>query len=322
MKIGLLKTSMICVSLLGSFDLAKAADCIDPDLSKIPTTQSLMLCNGTLTNGTWAIADCSSDAQTGCVTTAALPAADTINFDPYNLRFGITVGGVTGKLKRCRNVGRNAIYNNAGLPGTGASNAAGSADPMDWWDATDDFGNGTLATNTITFPDSGSSTSEFYCDGSQISDVTSKTTSLVPGATLNCSGAGCTDAVAWTKILYEPYTKLFLTNVLLAAAACGGAGECTDWSEAVSGCYNLNSGDGTGKWRLPTQKEMMALASGGIYHADATFFGSQIGTNAYWTATTQSSAVASAWYTTFHAEDHGIIGKNNSVFAGVFCVRD
>jgi hypothetical protein len=54
-----------------------AGDCLDPDLSQIPTTVSLMLCDGSMASGSMVLASsCSSSGEVGCLTTASFIAAD------------------------------------------------------------------------------------------------------------------------------------------------------------------------------------------------------------------------------------------------------
>lgn len=71
--------------------------CIDPDLSKVGSTQTFTMCDGSTAKGTYNIpSTCSSDAQTGCVATSVYVAADTSKFTADKIRLGSKAAGVSG----------------------------------------------------------------------------------------------------------------------------------------------------------------------------------------------------------------------------------
>ncbi len=79
-------------------------DCVDPDLTKVATTTSLMLCDGTIAAGTLDLsaiveeshADCSSDGQIGCVANTDFKAVDMSNVTAANIKSSVVLAGVTG----------------------------------------------------------------------------------------------------------------------------------------------------------------------------------------------------------------------------------
>lgn len=109
-----------------------AQNCIDPALNEIKAGVQIMLCDGSIATGTLVIpaqpdlsnlssgnvrdgvtiagvtgtysnsstrpADCSGNAQVGCVTTATWKSASLTNLSNTNIRFGVTIAGVTGTV--------------------------------------------------------------------------------------------------------------------------------------------------------------------------------------------------------------------------------
>jgi hypothetical protein len=107
-----------------------STSCVDPELNEVKAGVQIMLCNGTLATGTLVIpaapdlsnltegnvrsgvtiagvtgtldstrpADCSGNAQVGCVTTATYKSANLTNLSNTNIRFGVTIAGVTGTV--------------------------------------------------------------------------------------------------------------------------------------------------------------------------------------------------------------------------------
>lgn len=114
----------------------------------------------------------------------------------------------------------------------------------DYFDTIDDYAN---ALYTGTSPWS----SSYVCDASNFTDV-SGGTNLVPTNTTPTSGD-----TSWSKIYQDQLTGMYFTNLL------NSAGTAT-WAEAYKSCASLNSGDGAGAWRLPTQKELLQLYIDGI----------------------------------------------------------
>ena len=116
----------------GSAMKLTAQNCIDPALDQILSGVQIMLCDGTIATGTLVIpaqpdlsnlssgnvrdgvtiagvtgtysnsstrpADCSGNAQVGCVTTSTWKSASLVNLSNTNIRFGVTIAGVTGTV--------------------------------------------------------------------------------------------------------------------------------------------------------------------------------------------------------------------------------
>jgi len=129
---------VIGVGLL--FSYSALAACFDPDLSKVAQGTSLTLCDGSVgigtyvapdlsnlssgnvkagvvignVTGSWSGATCSSDNQTGCMTTSGYPSVSAASLaDAYDFR--ATAGGI-GKLKYCRAGYNLAVYDHPQTP--------------------------------------------------------------------------------------------------------------------------------------------------------------------------------------------------------------
>ena len=301
--------------------------CKDPAASDISVGSEMTSCTGTKIVGTRTQSACVSNSESGCKVSGNFKAALLSGFTSNDVKTGVTIAGVTGTralgttINKCRNGVVNAFYNNNGLPGTGFSNASGSANQFDWWDTVLLFPNGSWYT-ALTGAGAAWSSS-FYCDGSSFSTVTNSTAWLTPTSGMNCSGTTCTAANAFNAIFLESLTGLYVTNVLVegvsgVSAPCVGAAGCADFAEAVSGCHNINSGDGVNKWRVPTQKELYLLFLTGMRNLDATLFASKL-QDTFTSSTTVSTATSSVYSSPVHIYQNYNSGK--TVFAGVFCVR-
>ena len=137
-------------------------DCIDPDLSKLASDQQLMLCDGTIASGTYTL-DCSD-------------AANVATPDPWDVRYGVAVGGITGKLKtNCRNM-VGAYDKTDGLAVSG----------LDVYDTIGDVNGGESASgsfNTPPFPSNNPWDSDEYFCG--LNDPTDPTWELVTASAAN-----------------------------------------------------------------------------------------------------------------------------------------
>lgn len=319
MKLTLVVILIMVEAIVGTRTYAQ--ECIDPDLNQLQVGVKIMLCDGTIVEGKKVVLPtCSQAGQTNCMARDNFKAAMTESVSDYDIRAGKTYAGIVGKFKlpHCRSGVLNSLYNqNSAAPGMGAGNQTGGTDTFDWWDTVDYYGNGTTvhAMNTA----GAAWTSDYFCDGSQIREVTGTAANLMPGGAVNCAATTCTMAQPVTKIFYDEYTKLYLTNTIITSAAgASPANSYARWDEAVSMCHNLNTGDGTQKWRLPTQIEAMLLHVGGLYSWTAEF---NTLAGMFYTATTNSSStdqvhawgVANGVSTTY--------GKGTGQFAGVICVR-
>ena len=306
----------------------KGVACTDVSPSKVAAGISYMNCAGDIVTGTLeTLPTCSSDGQQNCISSATAPAVNTTTIAAVDIVTGKSIAGVSGTftpgsvLGYCRDGFNNTIYNNNGVPGNAASNSAGGGNAFDWWDTVDDFANST----TTTAPAGTPWANGFYCDGSLMTDVSSTQSWLTPSnSSFNCQGTTCTDANLFSKIIYDPLTELYLTNVMVegtiaASTPCTGAGGCVSWSEAVSGCDNLNSGDGTNKWRLATQNEMIMLMVAGIWSRNAALFSGKLDDN-FFGASTDSTDQTAVGVVNFKISTFSNNLKSNQSF-GAFCVR-
>jgi hypothetical protein len=226
----------------------------------------------------------------------------------WDLRVGVTVGGVAGKLKvNCRNRVRSALYNYDGslalIPNTGVT----SGTVIDYWDTIDDYNN----------------------------NVSGLPTSVVPGWTNNdCGGveASTGDDNVWKDIT---------TTSLGAASTCGtpaDSGRCTrqdkisglswskiqgtsrTWPQAINDCDILNH-NGQTDWRLPTQKELMDAYNHGIRSAPHANWITEadIAFNFFWSASSASHATDHAWFVYLDFGDTNYYPKDQPL--QVVCVR-
>lgn len=96
-----------------------SGDCIDPDLTKVQKGNKLMLCDGSLAEGS--LASCSSDGQQSCVTENAFKAADTTGLTAAKIAKGTTVAGVAGSkrdIKQCRSGANLSRFDFSSVPST------------------------------------------------------------------------------------------------------------------------------------------------------------------------------------------------------------
>lgn len=250
----------------------------------------------------------------------SLKAANVQNINAADIRSGKSLAGVAGTLKLglCRNGVSNTVFNftETPMPTNAAGNANGGSDPYHWWDSV----------INLHFPTAFSGTDAawsdtYFCDGSQMVDVTNTdATFLTPSGTPNCAGQ-CTDAVPFSKIAYEPYTELYITNSLIPSGACGAASECATWPETIEMCKNLNSGDGTNKWRLPTDVEASLLYAAGIYISPVSLNSPPAWLlEALATSTTDAAAVTNA--RRFNVGFGALVNIAKTSYWGVICVRN
>ena len=303
----------------GQSNCTISGDLVSADKSK--ASASKIAVGTTIAGITGTLGNCSSDGQTGCITTSAVIGADTSAISTYDLRFGKTFGGISGARKDCRN-GMNtstgpALYNYDGSTSTITNIAQTGGTSGDWWDTIDDYNNNLgMATFGALIGASPAWSSTYYCDGSQISEVTNTQSWLTPsGSKLTCDSATCGPSVqnkSFSKIFQEGYTGLYVTNVLATSAST------VSWNLAVDGCQNLTSGDGTGKWRLPTQKELMSIYIGGIYLQNSTKFSNLIG-DFFWAGTSSSNVPSQAWFVYLIYGYASSVAKTSNY--AVFCVR-
>ena len=306
----------------GQSNCINSGNLVSADKSQI--TASSILSGKTIAGITGALGNCTADGQTGCITTSTLKAADTSAISTYDLRFGKSIAGISGARKDCRN-GMNISTGPALYNYDGNTNAIGNVSRTggtngDWWDTIDDRNNNLgPATFGALIGGSPAWSSAYYCDGSQISNVSNTQSWLAPsGVRINCDAAATCGGPAsannriFTAIFLDVYTGLYVTNVLATSSST------VTWDLAVDACYNLTSGDGTGKWRLPTQKEWMQLSIGGIYLQHAAQFSSLLA-DFFWSASSLSTSTTWAWLVNLY-DGYSFTNPKTNNYA-VLCVR-
>ena len=152
-------------------------ECIDPDLTKLHTGVKLMLCNGTIAQGTYSppVAEshknCSSYGEIGCITTESNKSTDLTGLVSANIRKGITIGGVTGTLVEdthdLSNLKAENIKENITIDGV-----TGTVRPEGHTECTANGESGCVATTTYKATDNTNLTAENIRSGTVIAGIT------------------------------------------------------------------------------------------------------------------------------------------------------
>jgi hypothetical protein len=230
-------------------------------------------------------ADCSSDGQIGCRTTAAFKAANVSSVSAWDLRVGRTLAGVSGFLKtNCRNTVSDSVYNFDFTTSISELDETATTTGLapDFWDTSDDD-SGFSTTAVSGWPAAST------CGADTFTDV-----STTDGGTtlISCSSSTC--------IYKDNVTNLQFTAPLSAADIdiTDTTDADIDWANAVRACHDSEyGGHAPGAWRLPTQKELMSIYAHGVAAiSGAAGWSGKMDTNAYfWTATTNASNTSNAW---------------------------
>jgi Protein of unknown function (DUF1566) len=244
-----------------------------------------------------AIQTCSSDGQIGCISSTLLPSANISGFSTWNLRIGTTLAGVSGSLKlNCRNMVDSSTFNYDGAVGSLGTGAVTSGTVADYWDTVDDF-NGYPTTRVAAW------STDTVCDNNVWEDKT----------TTNGGSSFTTCGTSSTCIYRDKISDLQVTGIL----ANGGNTTTPNspglfaWNTAVQKCNSSTYGGyPTGTWRLPTQKELLALYEHGIWSLASSSFISYIQqATSFWSATNAVYDPSSAWlvelatgYTTYNSK--------------------
>lgn len=225
----------------------------------------------------------------------------------WDLRAGVTVGSVTGRLKvNCRNRVNSSIYNYDGAIGSIPQTGVTSGTAIDIWDTIDDYNNGGsgLPTNIVTAW--GNNTD---CGGVEAAagddNVWKDVTTTSAGAASTCAAAGsrCT---MQDKITGLWWSKLQPTG--------------QSWNAAWATCAGLTYNGQTG-WRLPTQKELMEAHIHGIRSAARTNWLTDANMSAFfWSGSSVSNVTSNAWSVYLV---HGLTTNNSKTTTTnqVVCVR-
>ena len=198
--------------------------------------------------------------------TTGFRAANVAGIDPWDLRSGRTMAGITGALKtNCRN-GVNNLYNFDGFLSGLTIDAAATGVRDDFWDTIDDFDWPMQPIRKVA-----DWSDDTFCDSTTFADVTTHD----GGKTFTtCNNSVC--------IYRDKITEIEVTDRRVG-------GVSTTWSSALLYCaQSTYGGYPAGSWRLPTQKESMSLYNHGLNYK----FNMK---DWFWTATTYSENASIAW---------------------------
>ncbi len=294
------------------------------------------------------LGDCSSDGVTGCVTTTSFRSANMVNVIPTNiknqvmiagvtgalqspnawdLRVGAVVNDVTGKLKvNCRNRVHTAVYNYDGALASIPTNGVTTGTDIDYWDTIDDYNNNVsgLPTSVVsgwTNNDCGG-VEATAGDNNVWKDVTTSngvTTSRCDLTATNCTMQDKISGLWWSK---QQSSSAWNT----ALNTCGVTLNTTTYTgNSPHVGYNGQNG-----WRLPTQKELYDAYNHGIRSAASDRWSNfannnwvtetAFSTNEFWSSSTYSVIVGSAWFVNLGKSAGSVTGNKTSAYA-VLCVR-
>ena len=244
----------------------------------------------------------------------------------WDVRVGVTVNGVTGKLKvNCRNRVGSAFNYDGAISGIGQSGVT-SGTAIDIWDTIDDYNNyvSGLPPSIVTAWGSntdcgGIDTPGLSSDDDNVwKDVT--TTNGTTASTCAATSANCT--------MQDKITGLWWSKQQTGAA----------WNTAWSTCLTTLNGttygtnpvpgyNGQTGWRLPTQKELMDAYNHGIRSAasdkwtvpNSNWITEGNMANYFWSGSSVSFFTSNAWYVNLAFGGTYDNGKNNTY--QVVCVR-
>lgn len=211
--------------------------------------------------------------------------------DPKDLRAGVTVAGVTGRLKTsCRNGANLKVYNykyNHGSIGFDIfDRITDNAQPDNYGDNSDDF----------------------RCDANNWTDVTAK---VIPAEADGCQG----NATGKECVFRDDFSRVrwhFTT-----------AGPNYNFDDAFIFCKGLKHAGGN--WRLPSQKELMQAYINGVSTLTAKYPKLIYANDTYWSDTTFLYPPQNklGHYRMSVVLAHGAQGGyHNTVGARVVCVQD
>jgi hypothetical protein len=199
-----------------------------------------------------------------------LGIADATGIIDWDLRFGVEVKGVTGKVKTsCRNLATLSVYDGPNLNDsnsvallTNAENPAPANAVADWWDTIDNYWS-TDGYSPAALPTAspwGPQGDQFLCD-----DRGWQATGIDAGVTPGFCNELADECIMLDLISNTMWTEEQGIN---------------HWAGAIQHCHSLNStsfGGHSDGWRLPTQKEVMGMYTHGFeyletYGAEAGFF--------------------------------------------------
>ena len=241
-------------------------------------------------------------------------AAANIAAEAWDLRAGVTVAGVTGKLKvACRN---SVSFSGTGSYNNTISPASASLTVGDIWDTIDDYYG---FPSSVRFPPIWSA-AQNYC-GNIDPNTPSDDDVWVDVTTNGSSASTCADTPAnctmKDRISGLKWSKLIGTNVLWHGSPTTGA---------IPTCHALaHNGQAAGSWRLPTQKELLNAYTHGIAGIARTNWipWTTMQGTFFWSATSYSGHTGGAWLVNLaHAEvNFHYSNKANYGTYSIVCVQ-
>lgn len=228
--------------------------------------------------------------------------APTVN--AWDLRTGVTVGSVTGKLPvNCRNTGRSAaIFNYDGALSSLGNTSVTTGTTVDFWDTIEDYNN-----NTAGLPNTAVAawSADTLCGG--IETVTDDA-NVWRDVTTTTGGAASTCAADAARCTYLDKISGLQWSKSQAAAT---------WSTAVRNCDAL-SYNGQSDWRLPVQKELLEATVHGIRATQSANFTTNFNLF-FWGSTSGSYYTYTAWAVNLAKADTDYPSKSGT--QPYICVR-
>ena len=236
-----------------------------------------------------AASTCTADGQQNCTVTGVFKAANVTGIGAWDLRVGLTLGGIVGAMKtNCRNAVSSTYFNYDGALASLPNSGVTSGTQNDYWDTMDD--NWGFSTSRVT-----GWSSNTLCDSSNWTDVT----------TINGGASNVACGTSSTCIYQDNVTKLQITGVISGSSPWNTTNTASpatfNWNAGVQACAGSTYGGyAAGTWRLPTQKEAYALYEHGIASLASSNFATSSNLNsAYWTASTVGTTTSQAWYVNY-----------------------
>lgn len=215
--------------------------------------------------------------------------------NPWDIRAGVTINGILGKLKlSCRNKVNSTRFNYDGsIAGIGSASITGTS--IDVWDTIDDYNN-----NNLGLPPSVVST---WSDDTDCGGVESTPgdSNIWKDVTTNVSGKASSCADDRDRCTVQSK----ISGLLWSRVQSGPEGQT--WAAAWNTCWNLSHNGLSNGWRLPTQKELMGAYIHGIRSIGDIMIGSQTNHN-FWSGTSSSNIANNAWSVSL------ILGATNVIF--------
>jgi hypothetical protein len=242
--------------------------------------------------------------------------------DPWNVRVGVTVNGVTGKLKvNCRNrvsTSSPTLYNYDGAIGSIGTGGQTGGSVIDIWDTIDDYNNGQGGVPGGVVASWSSSTDCYGVESGAGDDNVWKDVTTTNGTTASTCAATSGNCTMQDKITGLWWSKQQASGAWNTAwNTCVTTLNNTTYSGNSVAGYNGQTG-----WRLPTQKELMESYTHGIRSAARTNWITEGGMNSwFWSGSSQAANRNYAWLVDLaYGFTNNASAKN--VTLQVVCVRD